>query len=134
MSKDVDLDFIVEKPLPIKLAADWKIVNNSYGNPKLIGPHFEIDYIPLNNINSIIRRGLDPTIDNFLSGTPLNVQSIAFDITDNKVIGDVGIKSIQEKIVSVNNKEQAEYSAKKKAVTVTELVTNIANQFNFSMK
>lgn len=133
MSKDVDLDFIVEEEQDIKLPTNWTKTINSYGNPKLIGPRYDIDYIPLKSIHSILRRNLEPTIENFLSGTPLNVQSIVYDVTNNKVIGDIGIKAILEKRVAVNNKEQAEYSANKKGVSVEEFVKDIAKQFNFNV-
>ncbi len=132
MSNDVDLDFIVEKPLPIKLPVGWKSRDNSYGNPKFVGPKYEIDYIPLNNIHSITRRNLQPTIENFLSGTPLNVQSIVYDVTNNIVIGDIGIKSIQERFIAINDIEQAKHRAEKKGVDVADLVTDIAQQFNFT--
>ncbi|TSC70363.1 MAG: hypothetical protein CEO12_387 [Parcubacteria group bacterium Gr01-1014_46] len=131
MSKDVDLDFIIEKPQDIVVPDGWKIEKNSYGNPKLIGQSFEIDYVPLNNIHFIIRHNLEPSIENFLLGTPLNVQSIAFDIITNKVIGDIGLKSIQEKIVAINDMEQARHRAEKKGVVPDDLVKDIANQFGF---
>ncbi len=132
MSKDVDLDFIIEKPAEIKVPTNWKIGKNSYNNPKLIGPNYEIDYVPLNNIHSIIRRGLDPTIENFLSGTPLNIQSIAYDIIDNAVVGNIGIQSISQKVIAVNNLEQAEHRAKLKGITLADLITDISNQLKFS--
>ncbi len=132
MSKDVDLDFIIEKPQDIEVPDGWGIEKNSYGNPKLVGRSFEIDYIPLNNIHSIIRRNLEPTIENFLLGTPLNVQSIAYDVTENKVIGDIGIKSIEKKVIAINDMEQAKHRAGKKGVTPEDLVRDIANQFGFT--
>ena len=134
LKKDVDLDFIIEIPKEIKLPKGWKMERNSYGNPKLVGPKYEIDYIPLKSIHSIIRRGLEPTIENFLSGTPLNVQSIIYDVTNDKVIGDIGIKAIEDKIVAVNNPEQAQHRAEKKGVSVDDLVIDIANQFGFEAR
>ena len=131
ISKDVDLDFVIEKPSEIIVPTSWKIGKNSYNNPKLIGPNYEIDYVPLDNIHSIIRRGLDPTIENFLSGTPLNIQSIAYDVTDNMIIGEVGIKSITNRVISINNLEQAEHRANLKGVTIADLVTDISNQLKF---
>ena len=131
MSKDVDLDFIVEKPAQIKLPLGWEKKENSYGNPKFVGPNYEIDYIPLNSVHSIIRRNLKPTIENFLSGTPLNIQSIIYDVTNNKVMGDIGIKSIREKFIAVNDIEQAKHRAQKKGVNVSDLVLDIAKQFDF---
>ena len=132
MPEGVDLDFIVEKTSQIKLPIGWEIRENSYGNPKFVGLKYEIDCVPLNNIHSIIRRNLEPTIENFLLGTPLNVQSIVYDITNNIVVGDIGTRSIQEKIVSVNDIEQAKHRAKKKGVGVDDLVTDIAQQFGFN--
>lgn len=105
---------------------------NSYGNPKLVGPTYEIDYIPLENISSIIRRGLEPTIENFLTGTPLNVQSIVYDVVNNKVMGDIGIKSIEDRVIAINDMEQAKHRADKKGVTPNDLVTDIAEQFDFT--
>ncbi len=131
MSKEVDLDFVVEKARPITVPDGWKLEQNKYGNPKLVGPTYEIDYIPLESVHSVLRRGLAPTIENFLSGTPLNVQSIAFDITNNQIIGEIGIKSIKDKVVAINDLEQAKHRAAKKGVTPNDLVTNIASQFQF---
>jgi len=132
MAKDIDFDFIVEKSKSeFQLPKGWRSAQNKYGNPKFIGPDFEIDYIPLNNIHSIRRRNLESTIENYLSGTPLNVQSIAFDVSQNKVIGDVGMKAISDKVVTINNPEQAAYNAGKKGVTPADLVKNIAEQFGF---
>jgi hypothetical protein len=131
MSQDVDFDFIVEEPKEVQIPENWEMRMNSYGNPKFIGPEYEIDFVPLNNIHSILRRNLEPTIENFLTGAPLNVQSIVYDVRSNKVIGDIGIKSIQDKIVAVNDPEQAKHRALKKGVTVEELVKDIADQFKF---
>jgi hypothetical protein len=134
MPKDVDLDFIIERPKDIVVPAGWRIAENSYGNPKLVGPTFEIDYVPLNKVHSIVRRNLEPTIENFFPGTPLNVQSIAFDILENKVIGDIGKKSIQDKIVAINDIEQAQHRAEKKGVMLQDMVKGIAEQFGFEPK
>lgn len=86
----------------------------------------------LGTIHSVVRRNLNPTIENFLSGTPLNIQSIAFDIESQKVIGDIGLRSIQEKIIAVNDLEQAKYRAHKKGVSIETLIIDIADQFNFT--
>jgi hypothetical protein len=131
ISKDVDFDFIVEIPKDISLPHGWRIDKNSYGNPKFIGPSYEIDYVPLNNIHSIIRRGLEPTIDNFFSGAPLNIQSIAYDVMDNKVVGNIGIKAIKDKTISINNMEQALHRAQIKGVKLRDLITDVANQLDF---
>ena len=128
---DYDFDFVVEGAREICVPNGWEQRANSYGNPKLIGPHYEIDYVPLKSIHSIVRRGLEPTIDNFLTGAPLTIQSIAYDVGSQKVIGEAGILAIKNKEVGINNLEQAQYRAQKKGVSLEELVAGVAAQFNF---
>jgi hypothetical protein len=132
MSKDVDFDFIVENPKKLKLPEGWKIEQNSYGNPKFISSSYEIDYVPLTTVHSITRRGLEPTFANYLSGTPLTIQSIAFDVKSQQVIGDIGIKAIRDKTVGINDLEQAKHRAEKKGKTVEELVKGVADEFGFT--
>lgn len=128
---DYDFDFFVEGAREIRVPDGWEQRINSYGNPKLIGPHYEIDYVPLKSIHSIVRRGLEPTIDNFLTGAPLTIQSIAYDIDNQKVIGEAGILAIKNREVGINNLEQAKHRAAKKGVILEELVAGVAAQFNF---
>lgn len=129
----VDLDFIVEKPLEeIKILNSWIISKNSYGNPKLIkDTGLSIDFVPLSNVHSILRRGIMPTIENFLTGTPLNIQSICYDIINNKVIGEIGIKAIIEKTVSVNDIEQAKIYSEKKHKSINQIIGEKATDLNF---
>jgi hypothetical protein len=129
---DYDFDFVVEMEKEIVLPESWKKKVNSYGNPKLVGLDYEIDYIPLNNIHSIQRRGLKPTIENFLSGTPLTIQSIAYDVANGEVIGEAGMKAIEMRTVAINNPEQAQHRAQLKGKTIEELVIEIAAQFDFT--
>jgi hypothetical protein len=132
LTPDVDFDFIVESPAQeFTLPPNWEVAINSYGNPKFRGPNFEIDLIPLKQIHSITRRGIEPTIENFLSGTPLTVQAIAFDVTNNRVIGEIGISAIKEKRVGVNNLAQTNHSARLKGKSVEELVKDVADSLRF---
>lgn len=132
VTADVDFDFIVQATSPeLSLPTGWNAVKNSYGNPKLKGPNYEIDLVLIDNIHSVIRRGLDPTIENFLSGTPLNVQSIVYDVTNNQVMGEIGISAIRTRTVRVNNIIQAQHSAGLKGKTVEELVKTVAESLQF---
>lgn len=97
----------------------------------MIGPKFEIDYIPLNTVNSIERRGLDFTIENFLTGTPFTIQSMAYDVGNGKLVGDVGLKALKEKSFGINNLEQAEIFAEKKGMSVSELIEKKAASMGF---
>ena len=106
---EVDFDFIIERPKEnIILPNGWKLGQNRYGNPKFLGSKFSIDFVPLHNISSILRRKLAPSIENYLTGTPLNVQSIAYDVMKGRLAGNIGLKAIAEKIIRINNKEKFE--------------------------
>jgi hypothetical protein len=129
-----DFDFIVEhakEAREIKLHNGWKVEKNRYGNPKFVSEKFCIDYVPLANIDSIKRRGFAPTIENFLSGTPLTVQSVAFSIITQELVGDVGLKAILERTIGVNDKEQAEIAARNKGKSVKEYAEEKADALGF---
>lgn len=107
-----DWDFIVEKVgSPLKLGNGWELTETKHGNPKLTKSDFVIDLISLDNIHSIKQRNIEPSIENYLSGVPLTIQSIAFDIGVNKLVGDVGIQSILYGTIGVNNEAEYTYAA-----------------------
>jgi len=130
---ETDMDFIIEKPLTNKIFPEnWKQNINRYGNPKLIRDDgLEVDFVPLQNVHSINRRGLKPTIKNFLTGTPLTIQSIAYDVKYNKVIGSIGLKALSDKTVGINNIEQADIYAQKKNLSVNALIKAKASDLGF---
>ena len=102
-----DYDFIVEQPNPaIELPDGWKRTLNHFGNPKFVGD-FQIDFVPLRMVYSILKRGVPATIENYLNGTPLNVESIAYDVAGERVIGDTGISALERRVVAVNNPDMA---------------------------
>ena len=86
-----DLDFLVEG-LNEKLVIppSWKLAKNWFNNPKLIKGETEIDIVPLKTAVYIDENKLKPTIKNFLAGTPIDIQSLAFDIRERKLIGSLG--------------------------------------------
>jgi hypothetical protein len=129
---DVDLDFIVEKETNIFVLPDgWEKKDSRFGNPKFVNGNKEIDYVPLNNIFSIKKRKLWPNINNFISGVPLTVQGIVYDFSEKKIIGERGIRAIQKKIIEINNLYFAEYAAKKKGLSLKEMMQEKANSLGF---
>lgn len=128
----VDLDFIVETPVrkPF-LPMGWTAGTNSFGNPKFVNGGRSVDYVPLENVFSIRNRRLKPTIANFLSGVPLNVQSIAYDVNANQVIGETGIDAVVGQYVAVYDLFFAEYAAKKKGKTVEQMLKDKAESLKF---
>ena len=130
----VDRDFIVEEiKLPFKLPPGWIVGRNRHGNPKFIleGTKRSIDYVPIDTTHSIVARGIEPTIENYLSGTPLTVQSVAYDVLSKQVIGDVGLHTISEKRVRVNNYAEAIHGSERKGMTLKEYIQKIADSLGF---
>ena len=102
-----DFDFIVERAEhKLILPESWKVTVNRFGNPKFVGT-FEIDFVTLNRVHSIMRRGVEPNIQNFLNGVPLNIHSLVYDVDNEEVIGNIGISALERKVVSVCNPEMA---------------------------
>ena len=129
----VDLDFIVEYDSPsFNLPRGWEVEENSFSNPKFRNGEETIDYVPLKNIFSIRNRGLEPKIENYLSGVPLTVNSIVFDIEKQKLMGEIGIQAIIAKTVAVNNFHFAKYAAEKKKKTLNQFIKEKADSLNFT--
>lgn len=128
----VDLDFIIEVPIEgFDLPAGWKVRKNRFGNPKFVNGKKQVDYIPLDNIYSIKYRGIEATIENFLSGSPLTVQAIAFDIAKQKIIGDVGLNALEERTIAVLDLHFAQYAAQKKGKTLKSYIQEKADSLGF---
>lgn len=129
----VDLDFIIEKTVKeFNLPRGWIVSENRFGNPKFVSGSKQIDYVPLDNIYSIRSRGLEPTIGNFLTGAPLNIQSIAFDVLGNELIGGIGLRAMANKIVKVLDIDFANYAAQKKGKTLRAYIQEKADSLGFT--
>ena len=128
-----DIDFIVEKISPkISIPDNWTINKTRFGNPRLknnIG--IEIDIIPLEEVYVIKKRKLSSSIENYLSGVPLNITSFAYDINKEKIEGIAGIESLGQKIVRINDLEMAQETAKIYETTVNEMIKKKANELKF---
>ena len=126
-----DYDFIVEQPnSQIVLPDGWTRTLNHFGNPKFVGD-FQIDFVPLKMVYSILKRKFPPSIENYLNGTPLNIQSIAYDIAEEKVIGDVGISALERRVVAVNNSDMAKDIAWVFCRGVDEMIKEKAEELDF---
>lgn len=129
-----DIDFIVENPKnKILLPDNWEQKTCSYGNPKFIrSDGLVVDFVSLKEINSIVRRGLLATIENYLTGVPLNIQSMVFDINNNCVFGDVGIKALLDKTIAINDPEEAKISSEHKKKPIDQIIKEKAEVLNFT--
>ncbi len=128
-----DLDFLIEKRNDtLTLPAGWIRMQNNWGNPKFVRNPTAIDFVPLDTVYSINYRGLDAHLEHYLSGTPLNIHSLVYDVDEKKIIGEVGLKALQEKKVRVNNLEMAQKYAEVKRQPLYELIKEKAHSIGFT--
>jgi hypothetical protein len=129
---DVDFDFLVERiPSTISLPG-WTVVKNRYGHPKLSNCGVYVDIAPFCTMSSIVRRKVPPTVEQYLAGTPLTLQSLLYSFDDDRVIGETGKESILQKTVAVNDKEEAAFSAAKKGLSLHDFIKQKAESTGFT--
>lgn len=127
-----DFDFIIEKmKSPLVISKDWEESKTGFDNPKLKNGNLIVDLVPLNNIHSVQRRNLKPSIENYLSGTPLTVQSLAFDVVSQEIIGEVGLKSLFDEVIEINNQESYVHVTNKWGSAYS---TRKADDLNFELR
>jgi hypothetical protein len=127
-----DFDFISETPRRmLHVPKEWERRNNRYGYPKFVCGEKEIDFVPLEGVHYITMNGLEPTIENYLKGTLLTVQTIAYDVGEEKLIGDVGYRALIDRKVQVNNREQLEIYSEKAGVSPEEILVSKTKSLEF---
>ena len=128
-----DFDFLVEKRNDtLTLPAGWVRMQNRWANPKLVHDDKSIDLVPLDTVYSINYRGLDAHLEHYLSGTPLNIHSLVYDIAEKNIIGEAGLKSLREKKVRVNHLELAQRYAEMKRQPLNRLIEEKAQSLGFT--
>lgn len=133
---EVDINFIVEQPnSELVLPRDWELTNNSFGTFKFVGPNGNsIDFVPLEQVYSIKEREIDePTIEDFLSGVPLNIQSIAYDVSEGSLVGSVGLGGIISRTIRVTDYDLAQYAARQKNLSLKSYVLEYARELGFGL-
>jgi hypothetical protein len=128
-----DWDFIVEKPIDnINLPEDWEDIGNQFGTHKFTNGKTTVDFIPLNRVSSIVRRELKPNIGNYLEGVPLTIQSIAYDIKRDIIVGGAGIYALKTRTVRILNRREAEIGAKLKKTSLDRYLIEKAQDLEFT--
>lgn len=128
-----DIDIIVEAlDVVCPPRSGWTVTKTSYGSPRYRKDNLQIDFIPIDTIVSIKRRGLEPTIENFITGVPLTIQSVAFDIRNGLLLEAGCQTAMRGKVVCVNDIEQAHYEATKKKKTVNQIIREKAESLGFT--
>lgn len=123
-----DYDFVVEE-----LNKNVNIDNNlnTFGGLKIKNKEVSIDIWELRKTYLITRLNLEPTIENCLKTASLSIQSIAFNLEENKILGSVGLRSILEKNISVNNMQNFKYYTERKGLSLEEYLKNQIKKWGF---
>lgn len=131
-----DIDFVIHKlKSDLTLFAGWELAKNTFGQPRFIKGHRKIDPIMLTKHVHIARKDIEPTIENYLLSVPLNIQSIVYDVDEEKLTGDIGLKAIAERKIRLNNYEHAKYSCENfHKIPVNELITRMADSLGFDFE
>ena len=106
----IDVDIVVsqlsQKPYSPKVHG-WSEWRTRFGNTSFRKNGYNVVIMDLSSFPTLAARNLKPTIENFLTTTPLNIQSIAVPIGDDpyetRLIGDIGILAIYKREVKIND-------------------------------
>lgn len=130
------LDFLVETFVDLRLPEGWHRKSSledgyqRFFRGEASQPAFMI--YPLAQSQVIRDERTEPTIDHFLAGAPLTIQSIAFDLYQHRMLGEAGMRALQEKTVGVHHPQQAERYAQRKGKTIEALIREKAEVLGFT--
>jgi hypothetical protein len=131
-----DYDFVVENPKDeIEPPFGWTSKKNLFGNPNFIRifPLIFVDFIPSQGFRSRVDKPEPITIEDYLSSTPLDIQSIAYDPQTGELKGEKSFESIRAKTVSVNSIRGLEEALKmRRHETPEDYIVKVARTLNFS--
>src|SRR3989338_7042195 len=134
LKKDIDIDILIEDwPKKYKTIEGWKIQSNFYGNPKFVKSKQCLDLIPLKSLYHFKAQNLKPTVKNYLGCTRYSVESIVFDTKNKKIIGPIGIKSIFERKIAINNLSSAKLSSNNRKTPIKKLLSEKAKSLDFKV-
>lgn len=130
-----DFDFVVDKlNEELEIPNGWVVTHHKFSNPTFKNGEIEIDIFPFSEYEYIKNNKLEPTIQNFLLGVPFTIQALAFDIKNEKLIGEEGIKALKERKFKVNNIDSAKEVAKRKNTTINERMQLKAKSMGFEIE
>ena len=129
-----DIDFVVEdRNESLKKIPGWSIEINSYRVPNYVRAGNRMSFTDIRKVKRVVPLKKF-TIEEVIDGTPLNIQSIAYDLVRNKVMGEKGIEALRTRMIKVNSMEQAEFYAKRKNKDLRDIVIDKARELGFDYK
>jgi hypothetical protein len=127
-----DFDFIAEHCViePV-VPPGWSVKQNTMGGFKFKKGELVIDLWSF-DIHSSPKIDNKPwNINSVLKATPLNVQSIAYDLRTQNVIGAIGLKAIKAKVVKANFRPGLENYCTRKGITPEHYAKTKAESLGF---
>ncbi len=129
-----DIDFIVEeRSETLQVIPGWNIKINNYGVPNY---ERTANRVSITDIRKVVRiEGLKSfTIENIIAGTPLNIQSMVYDLRENRIIGRKGIEALRTRLIKVNNIAQAKFYAERKSKELRDIIMEKAKELGFNYR
>ena len=97
----VELDYLVKEEINnLDLPENWTKLKDKEGKTKLIGPKYNIHIMPINFYS--IRPDIFNILEDYLSRTPLSIQSMVYDINNEELVGENGIYSLDYRVLIPN--------------------------------
>lgn len=137
-----DFDFIVENPVKLKqinLPSGWEITKTGLGEPRFVNGKKQIDLVTLDNSvdpsekNKAGQMNSQEKLESYFRRVPLTIQAIAYDVNKQKVVGEIGIKAIENKKVEVNNFDGCISFCKRRKISIREFMTRKKNALGFEV-
>ncbi|HKZ33724.1 MAG TPA: hypothetical protein VJ142_00600 [Candidatus Nanoarchaeia archaeon] len=137
----IDVDLLIERGTAseeIYAPKGWEIKRTQSGFFYLEKGNVRIDPNYLYSFHSIssvaTAMGSLPQFRHFFKATPMDIQSIAYDLTNKEVgvIGKRGIESIRNMIVRINYMEEAQFESQKRGLSLEDFVKEKAEELGFS--
>ncbi len=133
IAKLKDIDFLVEnreRYENLALPEGYEASHSRFAGIKIEG-RLKIDVIEIEHFWPAAINFVEPTIENFLFYAPLNIQSIAYDVFEKRIIGDIGIKAIEKRAIKVNNENSADFCSRIMGKTTIEMMLEKAKELQF---
>ena len=129
-----DFDFIadiIRNDRGLFVPAKYWARRNRFGGLKFVASDVEIDLAALSDVYHICKKRVGVKIGNYLKYVPFNIHSIVWDVSEQKIFGDVGIKAMADRVLRVNDLEMAEDMAERYGMTVQEALEKKAMELDF---
>lgn len=129
--EDYDFDFIVEtikKSEDLQIPRGWNLKKTQHGSPRLLKKGKQIDFWPLDEaiLHSdklrLSKMSSSEKLESYFKRVPLNIQAIAYDTIEKKVLGETGIKAIADKKIEINNLNECRNFCKSRKISIRNFI------------